>query len=147
MYLRTLMILPLALSLLGGDKDAPKPQDKDYEGAWELVSSIKNGEKLPQPRQGKKIVLTHDKGNYTVKIGDDLVAVGTYKVDPSRKPRTQDLMPAVGPNKGKTLLGIYEVKGDELHSCIADPDKERPKEFTSKVGSGHLLNTWKRIKP
>jgi len=147
MYLRTLIALPLALSMLGGDKDAPRPQDKDYEGEWELVSSIKNGEKLPKPRQGKKIVLTHDNGDYTVKIGDDLVAVGTYKLDPMKKPRAQDLMPGVGPNKGKTLLGIYEVKGDEFRSCFADPDKERPKEFASKEGSGILLNTWKRIKP
>ena len=56
------------------------------------------------------------------------------------------MTPDDGPNKGKTLVGIYEVKGDELKVCHGDPGADRPKEIASKEGSGLSLITLKRVK-
>jgi uncharacterized protein (TIGR03067 family) len=52
-----------------------------------------------------------------------------------------------GPDAGKTMLAIYEfINDDEYRICFAPAGKERPKEFSTKAGSGHFLHTWKRLK-
>jgi hypothetical protein len=55
-------------------------------------------------------------------------------------------MPSSGPDKGKTVRGIYEVKGDTQRVCVAAAGKPRPKAFESREGSGHTLITYKRAK-
>ena len=55
-------------------------------------------------------------------------------------------MDTEGPFKGKTTLGIYKLEGDEFTVCFAPPDKDRPKEFTTKSGTGVLVHVWKRQK-
>jgi len=54
---------------------------------------------------------------------------------------------AKGPDKGKTLLGIYELSDDAYKVCFAAPGKDRPTEFNSKEGSGNRLIVMKREKP
>jgi uncharacterized protein (TIGR03067 family) len=51
-----------------------------------------------------------------------------------------------GPDKGKTFLGIYELSGDDYKVCFAPAGKGRPVEFSSKEGSGNILQVWKRGK-
>jgi len=58
-----------------------------------------------------------------------------------------DVTRSEGPRKGETVLAIYEVKGDSLRTCFAPPGRERPTGFTPKEGSGHVLRTYKRVKP
>jgi uncharacterized protein (TIGR03067 family) len=50
------------------------------------------------------------------------------------------------PDKGQISLGIYEIAGDDYKVCFAPPGKDRPKEFSSKPGSGYILQVWKRAK-
>ena len=45
-----------------------------------------------------------------------------------------------------TLLGIYEVDGDGMKTCLAPPGADRPTEFASKEGTGHMYYVWKRAK-
>jgi hypothetical protein len=51
-----------------------------------------------------------------------------------------------GDDKGKTFRGIYEFEGDTRKVCLAPAGKERPKEFSSTAGSGHVLAVLKRVK-
>jgi hypothetical protein len=52
-----------------------------------------------------------------------------------------------GPLAGRTLRGIYEIEGDTQKVCLPlEEGAGRPKEFTSKPGSGHLLQVFKREK-
>jgi uncharacterized protein (TIGR03067 family) len=67
----------------------------------------------------------------------------TIKVDTSKTPKTIDIL---FPEKGRDMLGIYEIKGDELHLCASDSGKDRPTEFSAKEGSGWRLATFKRVK-
>ena len=48
-------------------------------------------------------------------------------------PKTIDLVPNYGQDKGKTFLGIYEADGERLRIC-ARPKGERPAKFTSEKG-------------
>jgi len=72
---------------------------------------------------------------------------GAFKVDATKKPKTMDMTPSEGRYKDKTLLGIYELDGDTLKICFAEPGKDRPTDFTSKAGSGVVLAIHKREKP
>ena len=147
MLRRTLTATALALlpflpaALLRAD-DAPKG-DKDLDGSWELVSTVRDGKEMPP--QDKKFVLTIKGESVTVKVGEDSHEA-TIKADPSKTPKALDLTFGDGPQKGKTAKAIYEVKGDELRVCHGDPDADRPTELASKEGSGLMLATLKRVK-
>jgi uncharacterized protein (TIGR03067 family) len=51
------------------------------------------------------------------------------------------------PGKGQTMCAIYEFQGDDQYRvCFGLPGKERPTEFRTRLGSGHLLHVWKKAK-
>ena len=145
--------LALALLLGGGvladEKDgdkgeAVKKEWKSLNGTWEAVRAVVDGKKMPAPKE--KATVTVKDGKYTVRVGEKVASEGTAKIDPTTTPKSIDGTPATGESKGKTFLGIYEVKGDTRRICYAEPGKPRPKAFESKEGSGHRLATYKRAK-
>lgn len=75
-------------------------------------------------------------------------ARGTFTIDPAKTPKTADSLQADGPDKGKTLLGIYEIIDETPHkrACWALLGKPRPKTFSSEAGTGHILQVWERTK-
>src|SRR5437868_3307759 len=99
-----LALLLVPLSLPRAD-DAPKG-DKDLEGDWELTSLIRNGDqedigRTPLKLAAKDGVLTTNEAG--------VVHKATYKTDPGKSPRTIDLTPQDGDDKGKVVLGLYDV--------------------------------------
>ena len=122
--------------------DPPKG-DKDLDGEWEVVSAIQGGKEQPPPERKQLVSIMGEK--IVFKDGDE-THTGTLKLDPAKTPRTFDLTPDDGPEKGKTTKGIYEIKGDEMKVCHGDAGADRPKEFASKEGSGLALVTLKRVK-
>ena len=96
------------------------------------------GKKAPLGEIGK-VTFTFAGDKVSFKDEDD-TQEGTVKVDATKTPRAIDLIvPPDGPEKGKTLLCIYEVKDDELHLCVPDAGKNRPTEFSGKEGTGCTL--------
>ena len=137
--LALLLLLPAALL----HADAPTA-DKDLDGDWEVVAMVRDGKEGTPPADAKPQVTI--KGDaVTFKTGD-ASHKATIKIDASKSPKTIDLTPGDGPQEGKTMAGIYEIKGDELRVCHGEPDKARPSELSSKEGSGVMLITLKRIK-
>jgi uncharacterized protein (TIGR03067 family) len=117
---------------------------KKFEGTWEMASGERDGK--PVSADVVKTARLVVQGNrHTVKVGDDTM-VGTHKLDPTTTPKAIDATDTEGPFKGKTIRGIYELTDDVFRVCFAPPDKERPKEFTTKSGTGTLLHSWKRHK-
>jgi len=90
-----------------------------------------------------KLVVEGDKYAVTVGISVDL---GTIRIDPAAKPKTMDIIGTEGPNKGKTLLAIYELNGDNLRVCYDLTGKVRPTEFKTRKGEALFLATYKRAK-
>jgi len=133
--------------LIGGHaltQDAPKSAET-LQGIWKLSSGEADGKAL-QEKQLKdgKLVIKGD--GYTVTLADLGTIKGTQKLDPTKDPKTIDIMDASGPNKDKTCLGIYEVKGDEFRVALAPPGKARPTKFASAPDSGQWIHVWKRVK-
>src|SRR5262245_20247721 len=98
------------------------------------------------PEQFKDARLVCDGDRFTMTSGG-VTFKGTFKLDVSKTPKQFDAVFTDGPEKGKTALAIYKLEGDTYTVCIAMTDKERPKEFVSKPGSGHVLEVLQREKP
>lgn len=74
-----------------------------------------------------------------------MIQACTFKLDPSKSPKTLDATVAEGLNKGAVILGIYEVSADTLKVCF-DPDgKKRPTDFKAASGSQTCV-VHKRVK-
>jgi uncharacterized protein (TIGR03067 family) len=133
--------LLLAAGAPGGDA---KGELKRLGGTWHMVSGEQDGKAVPEDVvKGARLVL---KGNrHTVRVGGESM-VGTHRLDPSKKPKAIDATDTEGPYKGKTIHGIYKLEGGRLTICFAGPGKARPKAFTTKSGTGHLLHVWRRGK-
>jgi uncharacterized protein (TIGR03067 family) len=119
--------------------DDPPDGDKDLNGKWVIVSTVHDGETTPSLRR-VRVSFRHD--TRVVEIGD-IAHIDPITVDASKTPKAIDITPNLG--KGKTIKGIYEVKGDELHICSAEPEQDRPQEFSAKAGSGCSLTIYKRL--
>src|SRR5262249_61842606 len=88
---------------------------------------------------------------FALKKGDEVGLKGTFKLDPSKKPRAVDMTITEGGRegeKGKVLHGIYELGKGTLKWCTSEPGGSgRPKEFSTKEGVNHMLVTLKKEKP
>ena len=144
--MRSALVLVAACLLLGADApEAVKKEMAQLEGNWSMVSGERDGQALPDDivKQAKR--MTKD-GETTVSIGGQVFLKAKITIDPTKKPKTIDYTVTEGDNKGKKMLGIYELDGDTAKFCIAAPDKERPTDFTTKEGSERTLTVWKRDK-
>ena len=135
------------ISLVGATalgQDAATEQ-KAMQGKWALTSGEIAGQKFPEA-QLKTITLVVVGDKYTVKVGD-VADRGSLKFDPSMKPKAMDIVGTEGPNKGKTLLAIYEISGDTMRVCYDLTGKARPTEFKTSKEAPHFLATYQRAKP
>ena len=137
----------LALALCGAsraDDTAADKEGKMLEGTWQLVEGEVGGRKFP-PQVAKGIKLTLSPGKYTVTA--ESKDEGTVKYIPDTSPKAMEVTGTAGPNKGKTFLAIYELKGDTLIVCYDLSGKARPTEFKSKPDTQLFLATYKRVNP
>jgi uncharacterized protein (TIGR03067 family) len=130
---------------LADDKADLEKEVRKFQGTWTFESSETGGKNLPAGAL-KGLILTFEGDKHTVKKGDEMIQVGTQKLDPSRSPKTIDVTMTEGPNKGKVMLGIYEIDHDTLKVCFDPQGKKRPTEFKSAPGSENFVNIHKRVK-
>jgi len=145
--MRLFLLLCLLLNLsnvVAEDKKDPAAEElKRFQGTWQLIKAEADG-KVMAPEVADKIRVTIKGNKHTVTFGTDTLAKDiTFRVDPTRKPsEVTDTLP-----DGKEIKGIYRLEGDMLTSCVGGVDKERPKEFSGKEGSGQTLRVFRRVKP
>ncbi len=136
----------VAIAVLAVATSNARPGDdlKDLEGKWKAVYFERDGKEVKLQNETFSTI-TGDK--YVIKSGDNVVAAGTMKLDPSKNPKAVDITYTDGPDKGKTFKGIYQIDGDTSKFCRAGaPDQERPTEFKTKEGSGGFIVMYKRLK-
>ena len=136
----------VAVALLVSIPSAARGDDaKSVEGTWLAAAAELGGGKFPdEVRKSIKLVIAD--GNYTVTVGKN-PDVGTVTVDPSKTPKTMDIVGTEGPNKGKTILAIYERTGDTLRICYDLGGKARPSEFKTTAGTRLFLVDYQLAKP
>ena len=123
-----------------GDKDL-----KALQGSWRLVAGEIGGQKMTA-EELKKAKLVFNGDRYTVRRGSGPTVAGTVKLNPTKNPKSIDITDSDGLYKGKTLLGIYALKGDELKECFTPPGGGRPAKFAAEAGTSEFLHVWKHVK-
>jgi uncharacterized protein (TIGR03067 family) len=147
MYRSIPMVLTVGLLTGGvGAKGPPaQPDVEKFQGTWTALSGERDGKAVPpEVLQKMKLVVKGNRYTFTTESGTE---EGTFTLAATKKPKSVDVMPLSGPDKGKTVHGIYELESDQHKSCFAPAGKDRPKEFSSKPGSGNSLFVLKRAKP
>ena len=129
---------------LADDKADLEKEVRKFQGTWTFESSKTGGKELPASEL-KGLILTCEGAKHTVKKGDEVIQVGTQKLDPSKSPKTIDVTMAEGPNKGAVMLGIYEISGDTLKVCFDPEGKKRPTQFKGASGAQTFV-VHKRVK-
>ena len=146
----SLFAWPLAAD--GPSKDnGTKDELAKLQGTWLTVSLVNNGKKLVDdkapPKEGSTPKFVYEGNKWLVKVEGKTVASGVFKIDATKSSKEIDIMDETGAKNDKTKLGIYEIDGDRYKFCLAPAGKPRPKDFTSKEGSGHSLGVSQRAKP
>src|SRR5262249_12064117 len=116
-------------------------------GTWIAIALEKDGKKLGEKQVKElKLQLTLKDGDYTVKIDGKVIDTGTAKVDPTNKPKTVDIFPSQGKDKGKTIQGIYEVDGDTFRECPDPRGRAGPPALPTRGDEGQALTVSQRAK-
>ena len=140
-----LALMALAMPTTAGEKDdAVKKDMKLLEGTWVLDAFETNGKAVPAEKINK--IKTTIKGDhYSVDFGEKKMEL-TFKIDPSKKPKSIDLI-MTKDGKNAVTPGIYEIGPDLLKICRGlEAGAERPTTFGTKEGSGTAMATYKREK-
>lgn len=139
MRFHALLTLAVGLLIAADTKnDEAKKELKKLSGTYVMVSGESRAEKLPEERI-KEANLSIEGEKYTASFGGDSVT-GTLKIDPTKTPKEIDATDS----EGKTILGIYKFDREQFTVCFAPPDKERPKKFSVKDGTGDFMHVWKK---
>ncbi|MCM2372500.1 TIGR03067 domain-containing protein [Aporhodopirellula aestuarii] len=130
------------------DQSSQVAEDFSHDGVWKPKGAILGGVFLPPPAL-KGITLTIDHDQYEVTVdGEEHSDKGTFTLDETTTPKRMTIKSNSGPNKGKTILAIYEVKNaDAMRVCYDLSGKAFPKEFKAPKGSELYLVGYRRQAP
>jgi uncharacterized protein (TIGR03067 family) len=142
-----------AVLVLGSLAFAPVEGDaaaralKELQGEWRGVEMEAQGKRAPAAETQKFRVLI--KGEEITFQPGPGARKSKFKLHPGRKPRGIDLIPQDGPDKGKTVKGIYALEKGRLRLCAANYGGDinrRPKAFRTEAGDGRALLVLERVK-
>ena len=139
-----LLVIGVVFLLAADDANQEVKKEMDrFQGTWRMVSLEAGQNKLTEDAlKDFRLKIEGDKFTATEGTSENH---GTFKVDPTKKPKTIDITMIQG-EKRQTLLGIYELEGDTYKLCGDMSGKSRPTEFAIKPGSGYILEVLKREK-
>jgi uncharacterized protein (TIGR03067 family) len=120
-----------------------KEEMKKLQGPWVLISLTEDGRQLGIA----DFKLTFAGNKYTVTVAGRISLEGTFRIDPTKKPKVFEETHTSGAKRGQSSVGIYKLEGDRLTICLPETGKDnRPTGFVSKAGTGHELTVFKREK-
>ena len=108
-------------------QDAAESDLEKLQGTWRVISSQVGDEKAEADEVARRKVtvkgdlLIYDYGNEQKDKQE-----GTIKLDPKTKAFDWTW---TFPQQGATMLGIYELKGDDLRICFGNDGLVRPRQF------------------
>jgi uncharacterized protein (TIGR03067 family) len=137
-------LIVVSVASVGVCADPKEPKaDKALNGWWRPHSAVMAGKELPSEELNHRYLQLAN-GEYMLNQGDQ-VDEGTYKIGESENPKTITFVVTKGDNKGKTLLGIYEVDKKKLRICFDASGKTRPTKFESKPDTQSFLANYHRL--
>ncbi len=138
-----------AASLLAGlpraSAQAPRLTQSALLGTYEGWVVQGRGER-PDRGQARITELTIDASRIRARDDQQSFGEGGYRFQSNDGPCFLDPTGTAGPTRGKSYLGICEMRGDALWWCTANPGHPRPTVFMSQPGSGQYLMVLKRVR-
>jgi uncharacterized protein (TIGR03067 family) len=123
-----------------------KAAHRELAGRWQALNYALDG-KAASAEELKKVQLSFDEtGKSTATSAGKTFIAARCDIDPTQEPMTIDMSYTEGELKGQKALGIFRVDDDVLTICRGRPAQPRPRDFTSKDGSGYTLMTYRRDK-
>jgi uncharacterized protein (TIGR03067 family) len=114
-------------------------------GIWAVESLSLDGRPITDDPTAGAQLTAFDGKNYVQRKGVQITEEGTYVLTGSN---AIDMVVGSGADAGKRQLGIYQVQGNTLRVCLAEPGvKARPKSFQAGSGSGLLLAVYRKFQP
>ncbi len=146
--LATLMACGLAAAAWAGD--GPVARDAGaLQGEWRAVRGTAEGRKTPTA-EAKMFRIAVKGDRLTLSAGGE-ARKARFELDPARSPKAIDLTWLDGPEKGRTVPGIYALEKGRWRLCVPNARTgeavERPKGFTAAAGERRMLFTLERAKP
>ena len=124
-----------------------KAADFQFDGVWKPKGALLRGVLLPPPALDTiTLKITDDKYEVTV-TGEEQPDKGMFILDETVTPLRMAIKSLSGPNKGKIILAIYEIKGeDAMRVCYDLSGKAFPTEFKAPKDSEYYLVGYRRQK-
>ena len=126
----------------------PAADKQSHEGVWKPIAAVLGGVRLPDEAV-KAITLKVSGDKYEVTIeGTKEADKGTCTLDKTVIPHRMTITSDEGPNRGKTMLAIYEMKdANSMRVCYDLSGKEFPTEFKAPKGTKLYLVGYRRQPP
>lgn len=115
------------------------------EGEWAFRSLEVEGSAVPQAMlDAARILIDGDRFRTESAEAD---YDGEFIIDVEAEPCTIDIQFVEGPEAGNRSLGIFTIADDHLTICLGLTGAPRPRGFRTTAGSGHALETLRRVSP
>lgn len=137
----SLLILFVPLSATGEPgPDVVKKDLQQFQGSWRAISIHQADGRPATEDEIKNARLVVDGTKFTLK-GKDFTINGSFTIDPTKTPKTIDVVLTGDDGTKTTFLGIYRIQGETRKSSFA-LEGARPTQFSPK--KGHLGFEWTR---
>jgi uncharacterized protein (TIGR03067 family) len=114
------------------------------EGAWAPIAASVADQPLEVADLRVRYLLISAGGYRIIDTSNQVVDSGHYRLDARRSPPTIDIVGDSGPHAGRTMLGIYELRGDQLTVCYDLERLERPANLQPQRNVPKLRITYTR---
>lgn len=146
--LRGLSVAGVVLSLAGLWVAAAEPRaDRDaIQGTWQPVKAEMRGGPAPGDVREQRMVFSGDR--FKLVEGDKVLIRGTFTLDAGKHPKVMEMKVSegAGGDAEAPVHGIYELDGDTLKWCAAEPGSAAgPEQFETK-GTSNVMLELKREK-
>jgi uncharacterized protein (TIGR03067 family) len=152
--LALLFVLVVCSRMAPAAEPAPLQGDlKEIQGEWHLVSAENRGRSAPDSLiKSARLIFKGTEMQILRPQNPDQEEehlVATFKLDSSTDPKHIDVVPQDGPQKGKTLFSIYQLKDGKLTICgpnSATEESGRPANFQPKADADLTVLVMERTK-
>lgn len=107
-----------------------------------MIRAERGGDPAPEEAT-RLIVLELRNGEYFVRYQGEVTDQGTFEVGGVVDTRTLLLRGATGLNAGRTIPGVFQLRGDRLRVCYG-LNGIAPTEFATAIGDERYLAVYQR---
>lgn len=113
------------------------------DGRWQLLRAEQAGEQAPELVINRTTLVLRA-GTYAIWFAGEEMDSGTFETGGVTGATTLLLRGSRGPNAGRTIPCIYQLRGDRLRICYG-LDGTAPTEFTTGAQDHRYLASYQRM--